>query len=259
MIAPRQLLKRVIASSKKSVLWSIKVLSKTRESFDAINYFSGKSVVIVGPGSDIDEDLLKKVRLADICVLINKGYRLNSFPALRDASKKIVLFHCLDQREDVGGGKIDSIALKMDGFSEIFYPLNDESIEYQVDDFHRHNFSLIKLYRVEKKFFSDIRHEIGGFWPNTGAAAIYITSAAQNSSVYIHGITFYRTPYVDQYATHLKSIIETIKFIETYRVHNPDLELLYLKRLLRSRNIQLSRQLQEILDQPYFPYFYQVS
>jgi hypothetical protein len=135
--------------------------------------------------------------------------------------------------------------------------LNDCSLDSDVGYFHRHNYAMLKLFRIEKYFFDEICADIGGFWPNTGAAAIYMISVAPGASVYVHGITFYRTPYIEKYASHLNDLAGTIRFIESYGWHNPDLELLYLKKLIKSRKIETSIQLSRILDQPYLPIFYQ--
>lgn len=238
-------------------IFKIEYLSKIRSSSDAIDYFTNKSVVIIGPAASLDEALLSKVEKADICVFINKGYRLKSFDLIKKTAKKLILFHCLDQSEQTGGGKINSWKLRWKGFKQIVYPLNDDDFQGNIDTFHKENKSLLKLVRVKKTFYNEIKYAIGGFIPNTGAAAIYVASAAPGAKVYVHGITFYRTAYLEEYAPHLESLSETINIIETYGNHNPDLELLYFKSLVLIRNIEVDDELRKIIAQPYVPYFYQ--
>lgn len=237
-------------------IFTIEHLSKLRSSSDAIYFFTNKSVVIVGPASNIDEALLSKIEMADVCILINKGYRLSSFEQIKKTAKKIILFHCLDQNELTGGGKINSWGLRLKGFQAIFYPLNDDNFQVNIDTFHKENKSLLKLVRVNKSFYTDVKCSIGGFTPNTGAAAIYVASAAPGAKVYVHGITFYRTAYLKEYAPHLESLSATIKMIETYGNHNPDFEFLYFKSLVLKGNIDVDDELRKIIDQPYVPYFY---
>lgn len=234
----------------------IKRLSKLRSSSNAKEYFKNKSVVIVGPASEIDETVLSRIKAADMCIVINKGYRLKSFELIRKLAKKTVIFHCLDQNEQTGGGRIDSWELSQKGFQTVFYPLNDDRFQENIEMFHKENRSLLKLVQVDKSFFNDVKCAIGGFTPNTGAAAIYITSAAPGAKVYVHGITFFRTAYLEEYAPHLESLFGTIKMIEAYGNHNPDLEFLYFRSLVMKRNIEVSDDLRKIIDQPYVPLFY---
>lgn len=238
---------------------SYSLLSRMRMSFDAIDYFTNKSVVILGPVSVVNNTLLSRIEKADICVFVNKGYRLKSFELIKESAKEIVLFHCLDQSEKTGGGVIDTRELRRRGFQEIFYPLYENRFQENIDTFHKNNSGLLKLVRVKETFYEEVRNAIGGFTPNTGAATIYVTSAAPGAKVYVHGITFYRTAYLDEYAPHLANLSETIKMIETYGNHNPDMELLYFKSLLNTRNIEVDDELQTILRQPYESIFYKMK
>jgi len=234
----------------------IEQLSRLRYTSNAIDYFTNKSLVIVGPASEIDETVLSRIIAADMCIVINKGYRMSSFELIRKNAKKMVIFHCLDQNEQSGGGIIDSWELRNKGFHEIFYPLNDDRFQINIDTFHKENRSLLKLVQVDRAFYDDVKCAIGGFTPNTGAAAIYLTSAAPGAKVYVHGITFYRTAYLEEYAPHLESLSGTIQMIETYGNHNPDLEFLYFRSLVVKRNLEVSDEMRKIMDQPYVSLFY---
>lgn len=234
-------------------------ISKWKYSTDAIEYFVNKSVVIIGPTSSLDKKLITKIRNADICILINKGHRLKSFDLIKKTAKKIILFHCLDQSEQTGGGKINTWELRLKGFKEIIYPLNDDKFQENVNFFHKNNIGFLKLIQVDKFFYNNIKNAIEGFTPNTGSAAIYVTSSASNAKVYVHGISFYRTAYLEEYAPHLENISDAIKLIETYSNHNPDLEFIYFKSLILNRNIEVCDELRKIIDQPYIPYFYNIK
>ena len=145
--------------------------------------------------------MVSRLRAWDICALINKGYRSSLFQDIRKHAKETVLFHCLDQQEDVGGGKIDSRHLRSLGIRRIFYPLHEAYFAWNVEAFHRGNRALLKLHRLSPGAYAELKQSIEGFTPTTGFAAIWTILSAPQSCLYVSGMTFFRTSYKQEYAT----------------------------------------------------------
>lgn len=233
----------------------LKLLSYFIISFEFIEYFNNKDVVIIGPNTVYDTSLINEVTNSDVIVFINKGYRLSFFKEIKKKAKEVVLFHCLDQSEVSGGGKFNSLQLRALGIKKIFYPLHLPNSEIFVKKFLLKNFFILKLYQIEKHYYQKLEDKLNGFRPNTGFAAIYLISKAKNVSLYITGINFMRNNYINNYRS-FSNIDSVIKFIEKAGNHNPDEDLLLFYELYKNGNIKVDNELKKILQMPFKRLFY---
>lgn len=69
--------------------------------------FRNTNVVLLGPNTDFDYELEERIKCADIVAVVNKSYRTSFAKKSSKVAKKFIVFHCMDQREDVGGGQIE--------------------------------------------------------------------------------------------------------------------------------------------------------
>lgn len=226
---------------------------------DAISLiFAHKKVVFIGPAEGRTEELDAAVKSADICVLINKGYRVGHFYSLAQEAKEVVLFHCLHEDEDVGGGVLDLSMLAQINVREIIYPLSEKKLyPLYLNAFHKLG-NEIKLTSVKKDWYNRIVHQLDGYRPNTGFAALVLLIEANCSNLFINGVTFYRSPYHLDYRDNVPEISDAISLIESGRNHNPDKDFQLFKDLIKGRqNIQISDAMKSIVSAPFKPMFYQ--
>ena len=252
----RRILSFFIHWSVSPAIILINFLSKKMETLDASEYFSGKNVVLIGPNSEPFDEIVTQVKKADILVVINKGHRSKQFVELRPFAKEIVLFHCLDLSEETGGGGFSTIELRKKGFHAIFYPLCEDRFSDNISQFHRRNFSLLRLHRISNESYKTLQSTILGYTPNSGYAAIWSIAKGNCASLYISGINFMRNPYLSNYHSHLTNHQAAISLIEQYGNHNPDLDLDSFRELYKNHNIQVDNTLTEILSRPTERLFY---
>ena len=233
----------------KKILYN-SIVSKCLETSDCEKFFRGKNVVIIGPNSALSEDLIEKVKSADILAVINKGHRSQTFKSLKAYARKVVLFHCLDLSEETGGGMFSAFELRKKGIHEVYYPLHEERYFQNIAAYHMSNFWLLPLRRIEKKAYSRLKDSIKRFTPNTGYAAIWIIAKSSCSNLYISGINFMRIPYNSSYHPHINQHSDLIKLIEKYGNHNPDLDFESFRELYKNGNIQVDNTLASALAMP---------
>lgn len=222
-----------------------------------VKYFENKSCILLGPNSILSDELKKKIIKANVCTFVNKGYRKEIFKQVKSLNSNCVLFHCLDPAEKTGGGQINSILLRLIGIKEIFYPLNESKLYNNIKEFHNKNFGLLRLHTATTGEYNEVKKDLKNFVPNTGAAAIFLISMANNVKLYISGFSFHRTNYPQDYHSHLNSLSDTVAFIEKYGSHNPDLDFLKFKKFVKKYNIEYDEELEKILSEKYVPIFYQ--
>jgi hypothetical protein len=246
--------KKILCNSIGKIIYYV---SKCLETSDCKKFFRGKNIVIIGPNSELSEDLIEKVKSADILVVINKGHRSKVFESLKNYSEKVVLFHCLDRGEETGGGGFGSLELRRKGISAVYYPFSEERYSRNIDAFHRANFTLLPLRQIQHETYAQLKSTLNGYTPNTGYAAIWTIVKGGSASLYVSGINFLRNPYQPNYHTHIGGHQEIIDLIEKYGNHNPDLDLDSFRELANTNNIQMDRTLEKILSTPTEYLFYQ--
>ena len=232
------------------------VLSKWRESSDYGPWFRGKKVVLVGPNCQYSERDRCRIKDADICIVMNKGRRLAIYPELLRSARSIAYFHCLDTNYFWGGGPLNTLELKREGLSAVYYPLADPRIEYNVDSYHRANVAMLPLRRVDRRLYGEVERRLGGFRPTSGLAIAASLAPLAGCRLYVSGLTFYRKAYAAEYATHLQDIASIKEQMEGHGVHHPDRELVEFIRLRKEHGVEVDEQLEAILSAPYVPLFY---
>lgn len=219
--------------------------------------FVNKKVVVVGPGEGPTEELERVVSSADICVLINKGYRSGHFFSLAKKAKQVILFHCLYEDEERGGGLIDELVLKKINVQKIIYPLSEKELHHHYLATSRKLKRKFKLLSINRKWYEKIVHQLDGYRPNTGFATLALLVQSGCSNLYIHGFAFFRTPYQSDYRPNLSNISDSIDVIESGGIHNPDKDLLLFKELIRGQQkIQLSNVMYSVINSPFENIFY---
>lgn len=221
-----------------------------------MGYFENKSCVILGPNSELSDELIKIIKNSDVCIFLNKGYRSNLFKQVIKLNSNCVLFHCLHPSETIGGGRLNKIYLRFIGIRDIFYTLIvPESIE-NIKLFHNSNFGFIKLHIISDNEYSQITQGLDNFVPNMGSSAIFLIAMEKNVKLHVSGITFFRTNYLQGYHQHLNNTSQLIAQVEKYGSHNPDLDFIKFKKFVKEYNISVDSILEEIIKQEYYPLFY---
>lgn len=231
-------------------------ISRQFEDFRASEYFAGKSIVLIGPNCDPVSELAPRVKDADILAVVNKGHRAKSFLELRTIAREVVLFHCLHPSEEVGGGTFTSGELRQKGFRHVFFPLWGKEFNSDLLTFHRTNYHLLRLKRINQESYQALRASIEGFYPNTGYAAIWTIAKGNCRQLYVSGMNFMRLPYQTGYHDHLANLQSAIALIEKYGCHNPDLDLESFRSLLKVHPIETDKALTDILSRPTERLFY---
>lgn len=250
--------KKILGGFIISVKYKLHDMLVAMDSDGIFSEFIDKTVVVIGPGEGPTEELEAAVRSADICVLINKGYRSGHFLSLAKIAKELILFHCLYEDEERGGGVLDEIILAELNVSQIIYPLSEEKLHHHYLNASRKLRKEIKIISIKKSWYEKITHQLDGYRPNTGFATLALLAQSGCKNLYIHGFTFYRTAYQYHYRNNLPKIPDAIRVIESGGNHNPDKDFLLFKELIRGReNIQLSDVMKSIVEAPFEPIFYQ--
>lgn len=217
------------------------------------NQFRNKNIVLYIPGEPINDDLLKQIEKADILVLVNKGYRIKNILDYVNGATKICLFHCLDQSEDTGGGVIDNKILNNIGIRELFYPFCED--RFRSNMLYVINKNKFNIHIIPRRDYEILKNKIDNFTPNTGFATFWVLFNSSPKSIYVHGMSFYRTGYNSPY--YLKQHDEIIELIEHYGNHNPDCDFAYFKDLLcNAKNVTVSQGMRMILNEPFKRIFY---
>lgn len=232
-------------------------ISKQFEDYELTDFFYGKRIVLIGPSSKYSLDLLSNVRMADIVVFLNMGYRTSLFKSISFMSSCTVLFHCLHPSESVGGGKINTIQLRRLGIASIMFGHYGDYYSSLLSGFHQINYGLLRLHRVNSNVYSIVRSYCPGFIPTTGFAAIACILHSNCSRLYVTGLNFYRQPYINNYRPFINSNLSaTVEIIQNAGLHNPDLEFLSVRRMQEKLPLVCDETLQEIIDSPYEQIFY---
>jgi hypothetical protein len=225
---------------------------KINLSNDVYKIFEGKRVVLILPGEKSNEQLEAEINEAEVCVFVNKGHRLDILKKVGTQKLKI-LFHCLDFDEDTGGGTLDTFELRKKGFNSVYYPLNEDRFNNNIINYLKR--IKLNLIQISRDDYKHLQHSIDGFTPNTGFATFWILSRVRNINLYVHGLTFMRTEYNSEY--NLQNIAVVKEIIEHYGNHNPDLDFLVFRSVIKSKpNIRISMAMQSIVNRPYEPMFY---
>lgn len=225
---------------------------------DIFSEFVNKKVVVIGPGEGPTEELEAVVSSADICILVNKGYRSGHFLSLAKKAKKVILSHCLYEDEERGGGVLDEATLAEINVQKIIYPLSEKNLHKHYLNVSRKLKKDFEIIAIKKDWYEKVVYRLDGYRPNTGFATLALLIQAGCKDLYIHGFTFFRTPYQSNYTDNLSKASDAISVIESGGNHNPDKDLLFFKELIKDRqNIQLSDAMKSIVDAPFEPMFYQ--
>jgi len=232
-------------------------LSRMRESYDLSDLFRDKRVVLLGPCSEMSEALLEQVHNADILVTVNKGHRMPLFYELKRHVNKVLLFHCLEETEDGGGGCINTREMRKKGFRELAYAQYKGVSDHKVAAFHWKNYALLKLYRVDKDLYQELVDSVMGARPTTGYGTIWTIAKSNCSHLYVSGLTFMRTPYSPKYDSGRTDLTRVRAVIEKAGNHNPDYELMSFCQLIKDYPVSCDPVLSDIVNQPLKPAFYQ--
>lgn len=241
-----------------SVRYKLHDMLVARDSDRVSSEFVDKTVVVIGPGEGPTKELEAAVSVADICVLINKGYRSGHFFSLAKKTKEVILFHCLNEDEERGGGLLDEEILTQINVQKIIYPLSEKKLYHHYLSASQKLRKDFKIISIKKAWYDQIVHRLDGYRPNTGFTALALLMQSNCQNLYIHGFTFFRTPYQSQYRSNLPKISDAISVVESGGNHNPDKDLLLFKELMKSSsNVQLSHLMKSIVEAPFEPIFYQ--
>lgn len=234
----------------------VSAISRHRESFDLAACFAGKRVVLLGPCSELDDPLLEQVRQADILAVVNKGHRVPLFHELRPHVRRAVLFHCLNEEENGGGGVYDTHDLRKKGISVMVYAQYRGPDDPKIAEFHRKNWAMLSFYRLLQESYDELVASVMGFRPNTGYGAIWSMAKSGCAHLYVSGITFMRTPYKADYDPNKTDFRQMVANVEKARNHNPDCDLKSFCSLLKQYPITCDAALADIVSREWSPAFY---
>lgn len=234
----------------------LRAVSCRLETYDYARRFTGRKVVLIGPNSLLDTTDRERIADADVCVVMNKGMRMPAFQLAKELGVPVAYFHCLDPSPVWGGGPLSTYVLRRTGFHELFYPLDDQRLEANVERFHRTNSGLLPLRRVAKDVYAAMERTLEGFRPTSGFAIAASLAPVPGCRLYITGLTFYRKAYMPTYSAHLSDLASIKAQMEAHGVHHPDREYIAFTRLVEQHGVEVDAQLRTILSTPYAPLFY---
>ncbi|MEX0372786.1 glycosyltransferase family 29 protein [Spiribacter roseus] len=254
----KRLKKKVVGSFVAPVRYKLHDIFVANSADDIFLEFVNKKVVVIGPGEAPTKELEAAVRAADICILVNKGYRSGHFFGFAKKAKEVILFHCLNEDEERGGGVLDELILAEINVEKIIYPLSEKKLHHHYLKASRKLNKDFEILSIKKGWYEKIVHRLDGYRPNTGFAALALLIQSGCEDLYIHGFTFFRTPYQSHYRDNLTNASHAISAIESAGNHNPDKDLLLFKELIKDRQkIRLANVTKSIVDAPFDPIFYQ--
>ena len=213
--------------------------------------FKDKNVLVLGPAESNTDYIYAIIKDIDIIVFVNKGYRDIKFYNFL-VGKTIILAHCMNQKEDIGGGIIDFERLNSLNIHSIIYPLNELKIHKYFFDFKSCTQAKnINLYQAGYFRSLFLRLELSFFRPNTGYAAIKYITKYHPSSIYLFGFTFMKSNYTADYGTAYNDFNEMNNFIKVHAVHDPvrDLES-FVKLYKTNLSIVVSPYMKKVLNLP---------
>lgn len=243
-----------MASYVRKKIWYIKVYLlyqyyryKYLEVLD-LNFFIGKTVAIVGPAdSALEIKNGSYIDTFDIVIRINKGIEIaDRYPEFL-GTKTDILVHGLSQNTC---GKIDKKLWKKKGVIYTIYPENyDCSLNFSaLMQYFTQDKVYLKIQQPSKKYYSTFRDKLGNSFPNSGFSSIYYVLNSKPKKVFITGFTFYKTPYVNEYASSVgnENILDEI--LRT-NYHNPNNDFDLFKNMIKesSLEIEVDNQLKSIL------------
>ena len=199
--------------------------------------FYNNKILILGPNFEYDNYTLNFINKSNIIIILNKSYRFEKFKILKKFQKEIILAHCLDQREDVGGGNIEYNKISKLGVQNIILPLcNSDSDDLSYQFLIQTKFKL-NLNRINKGKYKKIKGDNMGFTPNTGTAVIKWLHSFEPKNIFISGLDFFRTAYPQEYKPGKNTLSNVLDYIESVGEHNPDADFLSIKSIIKDKRL----------------------
>lgn len=217
------------------------------------SYIRGKSVCIVGPAPYLEKHTRGSIiDKYDIIVRLNKGINMEKQPEIF-GSRTDILYHSINQPNE-NGGKLNPIML--DKTRIVFaFPYLDKQTKSSfqngtyIDYNTIHNDILKNSCCVDKNEYIELEKYIG-CRPTTGLSCIIDILKMKPSYVYITGFTLFKDGHAHIYRkdANMESNQQLInKFITGKSTHNLYLMYCYMKNNLFKNNIELDKELIDIL------------
>jgi len=219
------------------------------------NWFEGKRVAIIG-GADsaYKHKLGDYIDSFDVVVRINNGVRVIDKYKEFIGTRTDYLFHTLYENIEGGGSPIEIELWKRKNVGRVFFTHNENVSEYGylIKNFVLSNKGTIAITQADTTLAVENLNLIHPFHPTSGLIAINIITQSKPLSLYITGITFFRTPHHQEYRKgDVNHWINKMKSDDSK--HNPDAEYEFFKDLYRSNSeiFILDKTLKDIIDNDY--------
>lgn len=221
-----------------------------------LDLFRNRKVFVIGPNFTLDDWTVNAIQESHYLIILNKSYRLSKFKELSQFGKEIILAHCMDQREDVGGGMINCSEILDVGIRKVFLPLFNYDSDSLCFRFLLHSKFRLSLIRVDESSFLSWKKQNMGFTPNTGTAVIQSLVRSDAQKIYFTGMDFFRSGYNSNYKQNLGTTRDIINYIEATGEHNPDVDFLVTRDLIGKYNFSLHPDISSFFKQEFRQIFY---
>jgi hypothetical protein len=223
-------------------------------SFNPNRIFKNKRVAIVGPADSVFE-LEKKsyIDSFDFVIRINKSivtWNKNNEGYI--GTKTDLLIHNFYENMDAGGGgPLDFDLFTKRGIKYILYPKNNTRELRNVFNFYKKYLKSDPVYLLDKAIYKRLNAAFNRYRPTMGFCALSTVLLSNAKEVFITGMTFFKTPYSAGYRDEVKSLHANTKHITDQGIHNPDLEYVEFRKMLKTtsvKKVSLDSQLYMILE-----------
>jgi hypothetical protein len=165
------------------------------------DFLKGKNVILVGPANTlVGAKQGKFIDSFDVIVRLNKSYRVDPDMYEDLGSRTDVLYNCMYPSDSAGGGVaiLDMPFIQAQEYKYIVcsYPM----VPAQVMAFRMRNRQQTPFTAINRGLHQEVAAGCKGK-PNTGTVTIFDLISRPVKSLYVTGVTFFRTAYHEGYRT----------------------------------------------------------
>ncbi len=223
-----------------NTLYGVYLFTTQLRIFDPKKVLKDKRVAIIGAAdSALQNQNGDFIESFDVIIRVNKA--LHTWEPMHEVflgKRTDILFHSFYENEYSGGGPINFTSFRDLGMKYLVHP--DSSVKGLIThlNFYKRNGKKERTFLYEPFMYRVMRSSFGKWKPTVGFAALYSVLNSPCKEIYITGFTFFKTSYAAGYRDHLKTKEANDRHIQQQGLHNPDLEFLLFKQLLKEHKCE---------------------
>lgn len=193
------------------------------KSFDPKINFANKRVAIIGAADSLlEEKNGHYIDTFDHVIRINKSIiNWNKDNEEKTGTKTTILIHTFKENYD-SGGELNFELFKKHHIKYLLSARNDFLQKRRIFNAYKKYLVPFKTFILKASVAKKCEIGFGKYLPTNGYRAIHMVLNSNPKEVYISGITFYKTPYIEGYRDNKKTLDPNVN--QHREIHNADLE-----------------------------------